>query len=302
MANIDLAIFIITYNHENYINAAIDGVLKQSTDFNIKLFIGDDASTDGTRNIIEKYAADYPNLIELILHPSNIGAVQNAKSVFEACLASGAKYIALCEGDDYWTDPMKLQKQFYLLESNPQYSLCFHEAWLLMEISSEMQTYAEYKQDTYSTVDVLKNGAFVPTLSIVFRTKGFYFTEWHFRISIGDIALVLMNSLHGDIVLIREKMGVYRKHNKGMSVQMEVNQIQLALESVKLLHYFNLHTDFVFDEFIQKANVDRLCHLKHFVQYKNTRDTRPLMRKIWAPDFWLRKITEVTARWSNNNK
>ncbi len=284
---------MVTYNHEAYIAQAIEGVLMQQTNFAVKLFIGDDASTDATGKICKAYQEKYPDRIALLQHPVNIGNVQNAKCVYEACLASGAAYIAMCEGDDYWTDPLKLHKQVTLLNENPQYALCFHEASLFMVSTGEMQTYMPYRQDVYDTNAVLHTGAFVPTLSIVFRTRGFRFPEWYFRISIGDIALVLMNSLQGDIVLLREKMGVYRKHSSGISRGMEAEQLQLALESVKLLHYFNLHTQFVFDETIQQVNAATLHRFKHFVPYRNTRDRRPLRKKIWTAGFWQRKLSEL---------
>jgi hypothetical protein len=230
-----------------------------------------------------------------------VGAVQNAQSVYNACLVSGAAYIAMCEGDDYWTDAQKLQKQVDLLEANPQYALCFHEAVLLNETTGKEQPYASYAQEVYNTEAVLKTGAFVPTLSIVFRTKGLQFPDWYFRISIGDIALILMVSLQGDVVLMREKMGVYRWHDKGMSKQLEANQIQLALESVKLLHYFNLHTNFAYDTTIQAANAARLYQLKHSVSYQNSSDNRSLPQKISSPNFWQRKAKELKAGLKSKN-
>lgn len=290
-----VAVYMICYNCEAYIAQAIEGVLMQQTDFGVQLFIGDDASTDGTANICRSYQEKYPERIQLLLHPRNMGAVNNAKAVYEACLNSGASYIAMCEGDDYWTDPLKLQKQVTLLEANPQYALCFHEAVLLNVQTGKEEIYLQYAQDVYSIADVLRTGAFVPTLSIVFRTKDFAFPHWYFKVSIGDIAIVLMNSLQGDIVLLREKMGVYRWHDKGMSKQLEANQIQLALESVKLLTYFNAHTAFVYDAIIQEVNTATLYRMKHFVPYQNTRDTRPLWKKITTTDFWRRKLREWLA-------
>ncbi|MCU0334662.1 MAG: glycosyltransferase [Chitinophagaceae bacterium] len=290
-----VAVYMICYNCEAYIAQAIEGVLRQQADFAIRLFIGDDASTDATASICKAYKERFPQQIELLLHPVNIGAVNNAKTVYEACLNSGAKYVAMCEGDDYWTDPDKLQKQVRLLEANPQYSLCFHEAVLLNMETGEEELYLEYSRDVYNTEDVLRTGAFVPTLSIVFRTAGFHFPAWYFSVSIGDAALVLMNSIRGDIVLMREKMGVYRKHRAGISVAMEANQIRLALESVKLLHYFNLHTQLAFDAVVQEVNTDTLYRLKHFTPYRKVSDTRPLWQKLGAADFWKRKVKELVG-------
>ncbi|MCA0382636.1 MAG: GNAT family N-acetyltransferase [Bacteroidetes bacterium] len=294
-SNPTLSVFMMSYNHAAFIGQALQGVFDQQVDFPIEIVLGDDASTDDTRAVIFRYYQQRPWLFRLILHDMNIGACFNQMVVFKTCKKTNAKYIAICEGDDYWTDPMKLHKQVSLLESNPQYSLCFHDAWLLLNKSGTMQTYGLFRQDIYKTVDILKTGAFIPSLSIVFRVEGFDFPSWFSRTSIGDIALVLMNSLQGDIILLREKMGVYRKHEKGVSVEMEANQIQLSLESVKLLHYFNLHTQFEYDHIIQEVNKATLYRMKHFVAYQNTSDTRPLRQKLVSPDFWRRKIRELIS-------
>ncbi|MBO7467830.1 MAG: glycosyltransferase family 2 protein [Bacteroidaceae bacterium] len=118
-----VSVITITYNHAPYIAKCIEGVLMQKVDFPMEFIIADDCSTDGTREICEKYAKKNPNLIRLILTEKNVGAVENEQRAFKA--AKG-KYIATCEGDDYWTSSFKLQKQVDFLEANPDYSVCFH--------------------------------------------------------------------------------------------------------------------------------------------------------------------------------
>ena len=118
-----LSIVTITYNHEPFIAKTIEGVLMQQVKFPIELIIAEDCSTDGTRAICQQYAEQYPDLIRLITSESNVGAVANER---RAILAARGKYIAFCEGDDYWTDPLKLQKQVDFLESHPDYSVTFH--------------------------------------------------------------------------------------------------------------------------------------------------------------------------------
>ena len=111
-----VAVYMITYNHENYIAQAIDSVLTQKTTFPIKIFIGEDCSTDRTAAICLKYKEKNPGKIEVTFNKQNIGPKNNAKQIFQACFVSGAKYIAMLEGDDYWTDPNKLQLQADFLE------------------------------------------------------------------------------------------------------------------------------------------------------------------------------------------
>lgn len=118
-----VSICCITYNHEAFISGAIDGFLKQETNFDYEIIIGEDCSTDNTRKIIDKYANKYPGLIQVITSDSNVGPVLNE---YRTLLAAKGKYIAFCEGDDYWTDSLKLQKQVDFLEANTGYSVCFH--------------------------------------------------------------------------------------------------------------------------------------------------------------------------------
>src|SRR5574344_800398 len=118
-----LSIVTITYNHEPFIAKTIEGVLMQQVNFPIELIIAEDCSTDGTRAICQQYAEQYPDLIRLITSESNVGAIANER---RARLAARGKYIAFCEGDDYWGDPLKLQKQVDFLESHPEYSVTFH--------------------------------------------------------------------------------------------------------------------------------------------------------------------------------
>lgn len=118
-----LSVVTITYNHEPYIAKCIEGVLMQKVNFPMEFIIAEDCSTDGTRAICEEYAAKYPELIRLITSETNIGYNPNE---LRAMKAAKGKYIAYCEGDDYWTDPLKLQKQVDFLESHSDYSVCFH--------------------------------------------------------------------------------------------------------------------------------------------------------------------------------
>ena len=103
-----VSIASITYNHEKFIAQAIDSFLMQETDFDFEIIIGEDCSTDDTLKIIKEYKAKYPDIIKLITSESNVGMMTNFIRTLEAC---SGKYIALCEGDDYWTDTLKLQKQ-----------------------------------------------------------------------------------------------------------------------------------------------------------------------------------------------
>lgn len=118
-----VSVFMITYNHETYIAEALDSILMQKTDFDFDIVIGEDCSTDATRRIVLEYSRKYPDKIKLLLHNVNVGFISNLMYVLEACTG---KYVAMCEGDDYWTDPFKLQKQVDFLEANKEYILATH--------------------------------------------------------------------------------------------------------------------------------------------------------------------------------
>jgi glycosyltransferase involved in cell wall biosynthesis len=113
---------MIAYNHEGFISEAINGVMMQQTNFPIELVIGEDCSTDNTRKICLEYKEKYPDKIRLLLPESNLGMMNNFLQTLRACTG---KYIALCEGDDYWTDPYKLQKQVDFLEKNEKYGMVY---------------------------------------------------------------------------------------------------------------------------------------------------------------------------------
>ena len=110
-----------TYNHEKYIRQCIEGILMQKTDFPFEYIIGEDCSTDGTMAIVREYAQKYPDIIRVVTDDVNVGMRANGLRCIERCRG---KYMAICEGDDWWTDPHKLQKQVDFLESHPDYLMC----------------------------------------------------------------------------------------------------------------------------------------------------------------------------------
>jgi glycosyltransferase involved in cell wall biosynthesis len=122
-SNLMLSVCCITYNHKQFIGEAIDGFLMQKTNFPFDVVIGDDCSTDGASEIIDAYKEKYPDKIKVIRGSKNVGAHENMRNTIKACTG---KYIALCDGDDYWTDPNKLQKQVDFLERNNEYVMCCH--------------------------------------------------------------------------------------------------------------------------------------------------------------------------------
>ncbi|MCX6171913.1 MAG: glycosyltransferase [Flavobacterium sp.] len=215
-----VSISCITYNHDNFISQCLDGFLMQKIDFSLEILIHDDASTDGTKEIIKQYQNKYPSIIKPILREDNLYSKgeRGFHSRFNFSRAQG-KYLALCEGDDYWTDPLKLQKQVDFLEQNKEYSLCFHDANFLytnksIKKFSQKYSFLQSRSD-YTRKDLFKYKWFIPTASVVFRNQPMdlsYFRNIHS----GDTTLYLMLSKIGKFKYLSDCMSVYRITNQGI--------------------------------------------------------------------------------------
>ena len=233
--DIKVSVVMITYNHERFIAQAIEGVLMQRTDFVIELVIGEDCSTDGTRAIVRSYGERYPERIRLILPERNQGARTNFAETLSACRG---QYIAICEGDDYWTDSLKLQKQVDFLESHPNCSLCFHKVLIVYEDGSAPSTEfgPKERKATYSLEDFL-NADLMQTASLVFRRDALgEYPPWYYQVPIGDWVGITLLGQHGDMGYIDEVMSVYRRHSGGIwSGQSKTVQVQQQLVTLGMM-------------------------------------------------------------------
>jgi glycosyltransferase involved in cell wall biosynthesis len=221
-----LTISCITFNHKNFIEEAIEGFLAQETTFKIELLIHDDASTDGTKQIVEYYANKHPDIIFPIIQSSNqFSKGVKIRNAFHYPIANG-KYMALCEGDDFWTDPLKLQKQVEFLEANEEYVMCFHRAKIAsFDGKSRVNIYDHLENRDYSGLEILKKWT-VPTASVVFRTEILNKNPLpsHPDFLFGDIILFLHLAEFGKIHCLKDMMSVYRVHLSGVSM----NQSKLS--------------------------------------------------------------------------
>jgi glycosyltransferase involved in cell wall biosynthesis len=213
------------YNHEKYIAQAIEGVVRQKTNYKYRLLIGEDCSTDGSRAIIEKYAALYPDKVFPLYHAKNVGAFENSKSLFRQCTG---KYIALCDGDDYWTDPYKLEQQIGFLEKNPAYVGCFHNTEERYEDDPDAasQLYCHYRSARSISFTDLSYGNVMPTCSVVYR-RGLFekFPDWYYTMKMGDWPLHLLNARFGEFWYIPRIMGVHRLHKKSVWMLQDADRI-----------------------------------------------------------------------------
>lgn len=233
---IQLSVCMITYNHEQFIAQAIESVLMQKTNFEFEIIICEDCSTDKTREICVSLKDKYPDKITLVLNKVNIGMLPN---FIQALTARSGKYIALLEGDDFWTDPNKLQKQFDFLEANPEYSICFHNAFKLYEESNTKKIFINKTKikDTYSIDDILKQN-FIPTLSCVYRNHLIKdFPKWFYDAMPGDWFLHILNAQFGKLKYINEIMGTYRIHAGGnYSGPPQIRNFEKTIKSLESLY------------------------------------------------------------------
>ena len=241
--NLLVSIFCPTYNHSNYIEQCLNGIVMQKTNFQFEVIVQDDASTDNSQKIIKEFAEKY-NFIVPVLHTKNIYSKGGDLNEYFFRNASG-KYIAICEGDDYWTDPYKLQKQVDFLEANSDFSLCFHDALILWDDKSHPPKYFCTKdQKEVSTIEDVIEKWFIPTASFVFRKEHILpLPEWFSKIYNGDYCLQLLLANRGKIGYIDEVMSVYRRQPGSLSYNPKINREFYEKQMTNLLRYFDNYTD-----------------------------------------------------------
>ena len=209
-----VSISCITYNHATYIRQCLEGFLMQKTDFAFEVLIHDDCSTDGTTEIIKEYASKFPNIIKPLYEEENQYQQGNpvGSIVWNIPRAKG-KYIAMCEGDDYWIDPFKLQKQVDIMEANPDYSLCFHNAVEFYEgISKSPRIFNNLTESHVVSLKDITDSWIVPTASMLYRRDIMEnYPEWTSKIYSGDLTLQLIAFSKGKIFYINQIMSFYRK-------------------------------------------------------------------------------------------
>lgn len=219
-----VSICCITYNHASYIRQCIEGFLMQKTNFSYEIIINDDCSTDGTTEIIQEYVDKYPNLIIPIYHDEN-EYQKGIRGMFINYVFPKArgKYLALCEGDDYWIDPLKLQKQILFLENNQHISYVFSGRLINNELKN-IVIQQTYRRKIYSTFDILSG--FNPGIqSNCFRKDCINNIKFTKYIGInGDRLIPYICSLKGHLAAINDITAVYRKTGLGVSTKIADNE------------------------------------------------------------------------------
>jgi len=272
-----VSVLMMTYNHENYITQAIESVLMQQCNFKYEIIIGEDCSTDNTRKIVLDYAKRHPKLFNLILHQRNVGAANNQLACINACKG---KYIALLEGDDYWIDRNKLQKQVDFLEQNVNYSLCFHNALVIWEDKSRppRKFCSNNLKNEFSVDDIIQKW-FIPTASMVFHKECINnLPNWFVEVYNGDYCIQLLCAMYGKVHYMQNIMSVYRRNRASLSgsYSEKVNLKRLEF----LFNNFNSFTSYAFDDKISNRikNIKRRRKYMIFYQLHSNKYTKKLYR------------------------
>lgn len=240
---VDVSVIVLTYNHEKYIRRALDSILEQKTKYSYEVLIGDDASTDGTSKIISEYAQQYPHVIKAFIRKRNLGGSKNLFDIFQH---ARGRYIANCEGDDYWCDNRKLQIQVDFLEKHMEFSGCTHACRIVneAEIPLENQSIPWVCTKEYFTIQDFQ-GIYLPGQPATLVHRNFFLDLSHdysiiYKANpmIADRTIILILSALGPIRRFPEIMSCYRivsnkkepsATTKFFSNNMNVNQMQYEL-------------------------------------------------------------------------
>lgn len=212
-----LSILIATYNQEHHIGQAVRSALMQQTDFDIEIVVADDCSTDGTPAVLRSLLAEYPGRLCILSNQKNLGIHGNYRNAWMHCRG---QYVALLEGDDYWTSPHKLQRQVEFLEGHSECVLCFHNVVIFGDDSVAAEDESLYcppdLPEICDSEDLLQE-MFINTSSVVCRNGVFKdFPSWGVDLAVGDWPFFLWLSSFGKLGYLPEVMSAYRKHSQGL--------------------------------------------------------------------------------------
>jgi glycosyltransferase involved in cell wall biosynthesis len=243
---------MITYNHEKFINKAIEGVLSQNCDFNFEFIISDDFSSDDTSILILDRIKDNNGKVPIKFFPqkTNKGIINNFVFALKQCTG---KYIAICEGDDYWIDNKKLSKQTDLLEKDNNLVGSFH----FVKVEYEGKPYLSNLfmpnvPEIIGTEDLISTSSLIHTSSLFFRRTALVFPDWYTTMLSGDFALTSILSKKGSFKRVNDIMSVYRVHNQGVTNSKVYNKENKILK-INILEKLNVFHENKYDEKFKKV-------------------------------------------------
>lgn len=285
-----VAIRCCTYNHESYIRDALEGFVMQQTDFPFVAIVHDDASTDKTANIVKEYAEKYPRIILPIFEKENQYSNPNGKLgtiMNEACKATGSKYIAICEGDDYWTDPLKLQKQVDILQANPNCSLVISDGIALDQKTGkrfQIRPLGIIEKSFFITPkEVLLEKRLIPTASMMYRYKDLDMPSFFIKCPVGDRPRRLWSITKGNVYYIKDPILVYRLHsNESFGQRVSSSPLYAKRIFDGMILFYNQYDTFTNFEYTKE--IEYLKNQEEFNYYFRTNTLTKLLESKYFND------------------
>lgn len=258
--NVDVSIWCITYNHVDYIRKTFEGFLSQRTNFNIEVLVYDDASTDGTSDIVREYAIKYPGLIHAFISKNNLFKHPDRKKVLHNLKLDNltGKYIAVCEGDDYWIDSEKLQYQYEFMEQHPECSLFIHNAFWIDYRRLEIKVGNPFDGDNRFLTDdelVLIEKKHPPTASFFYKRELLEQQQFMYNAPVGDYTLMLYASYCGKVYYTSRILSVYRYMTHSSSSKLMQNdrgyRVYFVYGMILFLHCFDKFSENRYQKWIK---------------------------------------------------
>ncbi len=249
-----VSVVILTFNQAAFIGKTIESALNQTTNFDYEILVGDDFSTDGARDIILDYQNRYPGKVKAVLHSKNLGQNGLFNTIETLKLADG-KYIAPLDGDDYWTDVNKLQKQVDFMDSHPDYSACFHNALITFEDGSpSVEVNPPNQKEKIEMEDLIGEDEiwFMATSAVMFKNHLMYYPEWFLKSTSGDIPRYVILAKNGPIGYVPGVMSVYRKNKGGASFKDHYRDVRFLRNRIMMYKGINEETNHQFDKSLRK--------------------------------------------------
>jgi glycosyltransferase involved in cell wall biosynthesis len=282
-----ISVCLITYNHEKYIRKAIEGVLQQQTEFSFELIIAEDCSTDNTRKIVQEYADKFPTTIRLILQQKNVGPADNFIDLLKS---ANGKYVAYFEGDDYWTDYRKLQKQVEFLENHPEFVLVFHNVNIVSNEEKFInKIYPENRKKVIKFIDLVK-GDYTKTCASVFRNDRDKLRPIFGKvIEPHDTSLYLLLLDGSSAYYFEDTMAAYRIHDGGIwSAKKKVYQLEYSINFLKeMISYYKSYPEVKY--FKQQLNSVYIGLASEYYSVRNYRDWFKYTIKCISSPTWTNK-------------
>lgn len=273
-----VSVVMISYNHEEYIEEAIKGVFNQKTDFDIEFILSNDSSTDKTDDIIKTLIPQAPEhiTVKYTCHEKNLGMMQN---FIWALQQVKTRYTAICDGDDYWTDPLKLSKQHQFLENNPDFKFCFHDASNFVESQNKFINIVdldkhEHLSEANKNILFKRLGGSFPTSSAFFLNEILTpFPNFFSFFNVTDSPLILAALLKGKVGFLKEKMSVYRTTSDNWSAKNNLfeNKWKNYNQKIITIDNFDRETNFIFTNelMLSKNNLNYQIIFAYFKLYKS---------------------------------